>query len=369
MNMMTNGRASIPDRWITRPRDETYRSLDALYEATRQMADNSNATVHDVRQIEVVTDSSLSRPESLTALALRLPDGSLTQATHWSFGQMCSLIGAPSGFMRDLPAPVAAVPLQYKLTSYNGELVKTYVDQRDSTLRALTSPTYGRVNDHKLVDAIRQIAGNGVGDTNWIAAQMANGKEPGFYASDRDMFVFLVDRERPIELRQHSNNRLVRLFRGFFAWNSEVGSRSLGIKTFLYCQHCDNRLIAGVDQVEQIVIRHTKGAPERFLQAAKPALLEYATGSTTGIVDAIQRAMNTRVASDHDEAVDFLNSKTSFSRSAAKAALEQHMVEEGIPARSAWEMAQAITAFARSIPHQDDRIDIEKQATKLLSGR
>lgn len=369
MNQMAPQRVAITDRWITRPADETYPCLDTLFQATYQMADNSFASVHDVRKIQVITDPALTRPESMTALGLALPGGNVTMATNWSFGQMCSLISCPAGHYRTLPAPIASYGLQYKLNTYQGELVKAYTDLRDNTLRALTSPTYGRVEDYKLVDAVRQIAGNGIGDTEWVAAHMLKGLHPAaFYASDRDMFCFLVDREHPIEFRNPATGRLERLYRGFFVWNSEVGSRSLGITTFLFRDYCDNRLIYSSSGVEQVIIRHTKGAPERFLEAAGPALRTYANSESRQLVSGIQAAMTKTLARSDEEAIALLNERTDFSKAAAKAAIEQHAIEEGHPVRSAWDMAQAITAFARAVPHQDDRVGVERQAIKFLTA-
>jgi hypothetical protein len=368
MNVMAQNRALINDRWINRPADETFSSLNALHHHTRELADNSFATVHDVKGIEVITDQTLSSAASLTALGLKMPStGEVVQTTHWSFGQMCSLIGCPAGHYRDLPAPIGAHGIQYKLNTYQGELVKAYTDERTGSLRALTSPTYGRVEDFKLVHAVQQIAGNGIGDTSWQAAQLLKGMHPAaFYASDRDLYIFLVDVEHPIEMRNPTNGRSETLYRGVIIWNSEVGSRSLGIKTFLFRSYCDNRLIFGTDQLESIIIRHTKGAPEKFLEVAGPALLTYANAGTDSLVRGIQSAMTTTLAGNDDEAIKYLNDNTAFSLSAARSAIKQHAVEEGHPARSAWDLAQAVTAYARSIPHQDDRITMERQATKLL---
>lgn len=41
--------------------------------------------------------------------------------------------------------------------------------------------------------------------------------------------------------------------------------------------------------------------------------------------------------------------------------------EEGRPARSAWDMAQGITAVARRIPNTDDRLDMEIVAGRILT--
>src|SRR3546814_144324 len=88
--------------------------------------------------------------------------------THWSFGQLCSLVGAPSSYMRQLPAPLAGINLQHGLLSHRAELVKTLeAEEGRVELRAVTGPDYGRIWDHELVAAVQRIAGNGTGDTRW----------------------------------------------------------------------------------------------------------------------------------------------------------------------------------------------------------
>ncbi|MDF2810042.1 MAG: hypothetical protein K0S56_1073 [Microvirga sp.] len=103
------------------------------------------------------------------AMALILPgtDTPITP-THWSFGQLASLVGAPAAYLRQLPAPLAAINLQYGLTSNRAEQIKTLeTDSGRVELRAVTGPDYGRIYDHELVEAVQRIAGNGTGDTRW----------------------------------------------------------------------------------------------------------------------------------------------------------------------------------------------------------
>jgi hypothetical protein len=45
--------------------------------------------------------------------------------THWSFGQLASLVGAPAAYLRQIPVPLAAINLQYGVTSHRAEVVKT----------------------------------------------------------------------------------------------------------------------------------------------------------------------------------------------------------------------------------------------------
>jgi len=88
--------------------------------------------------------------------------------THWSFGQLSSLVGAPAAYLRQLPAPLAGINLQYGLTNHRAEQIKTMeVVNGRTELRAVTGPDYGRIYDHELVSAVQRIAGNGTGDTRW----------------------------------------------------------------------------------------------------------------------------------------------------------------------------------------------------------
>jgi hypothetical protein len=119
--------------------------------------------------------------------------------------------------------------------------------------------------------AVMKIAGNGTGDTRW--------KVPGvldwntmthnpcvditkdtatLYASDRDVFLFLVDDTNPIEAGRLPDGSPDLYFRGFFCWNSEVGSKTLGIASFYLRAVCMNRNLWGVENFEQITIRHSK---------------------------------------------------------------------------------------------------------------
>jgi hypothetical protein len=60
-------------------------------------------------------------------LALILPGADAPVApTHWAFGQLASIVGAPASYLRQLPAPLAGINLQYGLTNHRAEQVKTF---------------------------------------------------------------------------------------------------------------------------------------------------------------------------------------------------------------------------------------------------
>jgi hypothetical protein len=79
-------------------------------------------------------------------LHLMLPKAQVPVApTHWAFGQLASIVGAPASYLRQLPAPLAGINLQYGLTNHRAEQVKTFETEDGRTeLRAVTGPDYGR---------------------------------------------------------------------------------------------------------------------------------------------------------------------------------------------------------------------------------
>jgi hypothetical protein len=186
------------------------------------------------------------------------------------------------------------------------------------------------------------------------------------FASDRDVFVFLVDDRNPIEIGKLPNGEPDLVFRGFYAWNSETGSKTAGVAAMYLRGVCMNRNLWGVENFQEIKIRHTKFAPDRFAMEARPALQSYAQGATANFLDGVNAAKEAIVAKDDDDRFDFLVKRAGLSQRMAKAAAARHLAEEGRPVESVWDAAQAITAIARDVPHQDQRIEVEKKAGALL---
>jgi hypothetical protein len=154
----------VSSEWFSRPDDERYLSLADLHAVVSTRSQRSRTRTVDSAAIRV----EASRDDA-ERLALILPGSDVPSApTHWSFGQLASLVGAPSNYLRQLPAPLAAINLQYGLTAHRAEQVKTLeIEDGRVELRAVTGPDYGRIFDHELVEAVRRIAGNGTGDTRW----------------------------------------------------------------------------------------------------------------------------------------------------------------------------------------------------------
>ncbi len=365
----------VSSEWFSRPDDERYLSLTELYDAVKTRADRAKARTVESRAVRV----EASR-ENAERLSLIVPGQEQPIApTHWSFGQLCSLVGAPATYMRQLPAPLAGVNLQHGLLSHRAELVKT-LEAEDGRieLRAVTGPDYGRIWDHELVAAVMKIAGNGVGDTMWKVpgvldwATMTHNPfvdvtkdTTTLYASDRDVFLLLVDDTHPIEAGRLPNGEPDLYFRGFYCWNSEVGSKTLGIASFYLRAVCMNRNLWGVEGFEEISIRHSKFAAQRFAHEAAPALTSFANSSPAPFVAGIKAAREKIVARTDEDRESFLR-KRGFSKAETGKIIETVLSEEGHPPVSIFDFVQGITAHARDKTNQDSRLELEGKAKALL---
>ncbi|MBJ7499996.1 MAG: DUF932 domain-containing protein [Sphingopyxis sp.] len=367
----------VSSEWFSRPEDERYLSLNDLFDAVRARAEAATARTVQTRAIRV--EAASDNPERLSLL---LPDRDGPVApTHWSFGQLCSLVGAPSGYLRQLPAALAGINMQHGLLAHRGELVKTLETGDGRTeLRAVTGPDYGRIWDHELVSAVMKIAGNGMGDTRWKVPGMLDWSTmrhnpfievtkdtTTLYASDRDVFLFLVDDANPIEAGRLPNGDPDLFFRGFYCWNSEVGSKTLGMATFYLRAVCMNRNIWGAEGFEEISFRHSKFAAGRFAQEAAPALARFASSSPGAFLNGIKTARAAIVARDNDERQGFLR-KRGFSKGETDKIIATVLQEEGHPPTSIFDFVQGINAVARDRPHQDARLELEGKGAKLLAS-
>ena len=365
----------VSSEWFSRPADQRYLSLDTLYDSVRRRADHSRTRTVESRAVQIE-----ARREDAEQLSIILPGAEAPFApTHWSFGQLCSLVGAPASYLRELPAPLAGINLQYGLAHHRTEQIKCLETINGRTeLRAVTGPEYGRIFDHELVAAVQRIAGNGTGDTRWKVPGTLDWSSMRYnpdvdvtaetttlYASDRDVFLFLVDDRHPIEAGMLADGSPDLYFRGFYCWNSEVGSKTLGIASFYLRAVCQNRNLWGVEGFEEITIRHSKYAGDRFAHEAAPALEKFADSSPQPFVKGIMSARAHLVARTDDERASFLRGK-GFSKPETARIIDAVIKQEGHPPESVFDFVQGITAVARDRDHQDARLELEQRAKRLL---
>lgn len=350
------------NQWASRPDDERFTSLIAMRDHFDHQRSISREGCVSTARIDIQPESDNK------GLIVVGPKGNGFAPTHWAFGQLAQLAEAPAGYMRTLPSPLAADCLNYGLKFKRKiEDVGILLQQNgDSVMRAATGPRYGRIWNNDILHALTRSVGDGI-TGNWkvpgefgkaVTVTKAN---TTLFAGDRDFFVFLADEDHKIEIPNRRNGQPGLLSRGFFVWNSEVGSSTFGLATFLFDYVCCNRIVWGATEYKELKIRHTVSAPDRFLQEIQPALLTYSQGAASNVVDAVKKA---QAATLGDKVDDFLAQR--FGKRMVGPIKAAHELEEHRPIETLWDVTTGATAYAKGIAYQDERVQLERIAGEVM---
>ena len=346
-------------QWANRPADQRYETLDALCAAVKDRRLRSRSVDIDLGQISAETKND----------TIVLNHGiKSVEPSHWAFGQLSGWVKAPGEYLRRLPAPLAVANINHGIQTVAKErgalkfMAITNPDSDINTLQAVTSTTYGRIWDADVADAVQRIVERTNGKFYNPKAYVNGEVRPsGLYASDRDIFVFMIDGGSVLDAGPRAQ-----LNRGFFAWNSETGARTFGLTTFLFNKACGNHIVWGAQDVRDLRIKHCSQAPTRFDAEAAPLLAEYCESSAQPELDAIKKAQNFILPEGKDKFVEFLQTSGRFSKNEANEAWSFAKAEEG-DCRTLWQAVQGLTAYARGFDFVDARVDLETRAGKLLN--
>jgi hypothetical protein len=346
---MTQNLYDAHRQWHTRPPDERFADLDSLQAHTGRVKVSSQERVTELVDLHLdVTDRlgiALNGHEERALL------------TNWSFNQLCTAIGAPARYLRTLPPHTVVECMRWGLGDRDAGAKLLYRSGgADKTVAAFTGPNYGRIWDDEVVATLR----DAIAGTGWKLPPGYGNVPTGLYASDRDMFAFLVNDEAPVEVGN------AKLSRGFFVWNSETGATTFGLTTFLYNHVCGNGVVWGAEDVYELKIVHRAKALDRFRSDAIPALNQFVESRTVGntIRQVVEDAMQRKVGESLEDVVASFSSKP-FSKKEITDAWNQGLAEGENPT-TLWGMVQGLTARARTYSHIDARVDLERRAGLLL---
>ena len=347
--------------WASRPADEKWLSLTALHAFLYGLSETSRRGKISTSDLEVLPKGD--------DIVLRT-NGKDLALNNWSAKQLSALSGIPAA-MYEQPADLLARNFNWGLRSRESEDLQLLATRRasDWQVRAMTGPTYGAIENHEVIKALMDQVGDGV-TGNWRVPGIRGTKletvtkeNTTIFGGDQDIFVFLADEENRVSVKARRDGKPGTLARGFYITNSEVGSGKARIGLYLYDFLCANRIIWGMEQFEEIAIRHTSGAPFRWLSEAKPKIEAFVEASAKPMEAKIQAAQQHMLGSG-DQIADFLNRR--FTKSQTVNMMAVHVEEEGRPVATRWDAVTAATAYAKVIPHQNERFMIEKKAGEML---
>jgi hypothetical protein len=361
--------------WANRPADQTFTSLQALHDAVTRYRVEARTSTVPVSTLRVEADQG--------SVLLVGKTGSRAQLTNWSFSQLAQRAQAPAGYLRELPATLAAQNLNYGLARLDREgavaeddrNVKLLFNQNGHmVMRAVTSERYTRIWNNDVTGRLVQLVEDqpfwklplAMDRHNGAAGTPdANGMVPrGAYASDRDCFIFMVDEGR--EIAVPGSNPIKR---GFFMWNSEVGAKTFGITTFLYDYVCGNHYVWGAKNVATIKIRHTGEANMKASVELNGQVKKYALSSGKLIEEQIVRARGLLLGANKDEVVETVLAKRI--PDLTKGRLEKAFdIAEGTERygdpRSVWGLVSGLTELAQDTKNTDTRVANDAAAGKVM---
>lgn len=353
--------------WAERIPDLGFLSIEDLRKAVRQRRKESWDVTAQLKDLRICVDDN----DALVA-EVRSPDAdelAILTPSHWSFGRLARIAQAPADYLRRLPPELAARNLEWGLHNGRDQLPIQVLGRSNGhgELRAITSPAYERIWDDEVLDMVERINQDGrwepaVADYGINRPEDVQTAANALYASDRYMFLFLMDRNNPIQVKGEKDY----LHRGIMVWNSEVGASVLGLRTFLYRSYCNNRTIFGLTDDRQSRIRHIGRARKRFDAEWDEFVNTYDAKDYTAQTEAaIKAALKYEDPGRTEEGWEGWLRRQGFTERQAQDAISAAEAEEG-QARSLWDIIQGLTASARQIQHTDTRVELEVAAGRLM---
>jgi hypothetical protein len=392
---MSNNLFEAHAQWANRPEDERFSSLDDMHKACKAYADSSEVRIAPVKALKAIANG----PD----MALVGSTGEQATLTHYAFGQLARWAGAPAAYLRSLPAEIAANCVNAGLAKLDEDKPLNLLFHRNGHLvnRALTSESYDRVWNHEIVSKISQHLGN----SGWrvpparpalpnqrgtrpateadilpnqesfgLSVKLGDPIAPaGLYASDHDMFAFLVNYDAPVWDGAKFLNQ------GVFFGNSEVGDGSLWAKYFLMDQVCGNHICWGVSEIVEIAVRHKKGKDVEYGKTLPRLLQKWEAmakclPSPDDMAKSIKLAQTKEIAATKEEVIDaimkFVKNRglVKLNKGILGAAYDTAAITPryGAP-NTVWGMVNGITEVSQSTAFTDERTEIDNQAGQLMN--
>lgn len=379
-------------QWAERPVDERFWGPQDAMEAARAHYDN--AATSTVRYGDLRVEAC---GEDIALLGKTDAPATLT---HYAFGQLAGRVKAPADYLRQLPPTLAAQNLNHGLKARggNGDSARLLLHKNGGLVaRCLTSEGYKRIWDHEVLYRLCNLESEGwrvpparpavddprarpatEDDCGWcgrtgLSVKVGDTIAPsGVYASDRDMFAFMVHPNRNLcnPLDTHTP-----LLRGFFIWNSEVGDRSFGVMSFLMDAVCGNHIVWGATDVREIRVRHVGSARRKAFSQLQAKLIAYADESASEDEAKIKAAQDLVLGNNAEDVLDRML-KWASKKPVLKSALSKNVLEEaqkiatetpryGDP-RTPWALSQGITEISQRQKHAAARVRLDNAAGQVV---
>ena len=315
------------------------------------------------------------------------------ELTHWSMGQLATYADAPASYLRTLPPELAASCINNGLAKYDGEDVQFLVERDDgrSTMRAMTT-AYSRLWNADVVRALKPATEPGWMVPPHAPLAMTRGHDPppsrtsfpgrtrsgwpsrwatispllDVIASDRDMFVFLVNPDGS------STTAVKGLMRGVFVVEHRSWGRGLQGPVRSTSKTCaGTRLSGGRKGVQTLRVVHKGNNFQGIGHKLGRELRVLADANTTAERDMVSRARSYVLGKDRETTVERVHALRvwAFPRRPSKRPTRwprSGKYTAKAPPVTAWGFCHGLTRFSQSTPYADERNRLDMAAGKIL---
>jgi len=421
---------SASGQWATRPDDQRFWDLPEMLAVLKDHQQNTTIVDLNLDELEM-------RPDDTNKEILLSGNGfEKVKTSHWAFGQLCQATKSPASFMRDLPADKAVELLEYRMQQLKDRQIEEDGDGDEKPYRpsqvilyrngqhmaeGLTSQKYGRIYNADIVSRLMNLPGNWkvpparptfavksqdsvvlddprIWDPthvrNWPLKQLRDrprtriatqrdidGINPdglgcpvsvgdviapaGLYGTHNEIFIFMVNPDCRLE-----NEGLAR---GFILRNSELGSCSFTLSTFLFEGVCGNHCIFGLKNLTEVRVVHLGDkARDRAFDDLKPKLKAYSEQSIEVEESLLRRAASLELGTTKDEVVKVIaNRVRDLSQRDLKSgydtAEEYNGTMHKFSPRSVRGMVWGLTRYSQTKRYAEERHKIDAQMPKLFA--
>ena len=369
--------------WASRPAEQRFRSLGDMQIALQARKERSAETaLLPVPNMKVV-------PIDGEGLAIGNQHGAAL-LNNYTLGQLAQGINAPAGYLRTLPAELAAQCINEGLPNYperERSLLVTESEQ-GNVCRAITSDQYSRYWDCDVVtDLLNTLEADGwrvpparpypgcpaediwsateqdilPGEQHILSVRIGDRCGPaGLYGSDRDMFALLVNQERSIDTPSGA------MFRALILRNSEVGASSYNVECILYSQVCGNHILWSAASIANIRLVHRGSADSTRMNGRA-----FLAGTIAAAEQASCSEEQQQIAAAAEQKLDIKAAQlaTGLPKGTIQAAeiMQEHFPQDhGDRAGTTWGWVQGLTRASQQSKYMADRTAIDQAAAKLL---
>jgi len=376
-------------QWATRPADERFWTLQEMRDQCYEYYHNRTEQTMMLGDLKFEADSSNEIYMTAKGNAMRL--------SNWGFKQLCGDLGAPANYLGGLPSVLTSEVMNHHLSQHRSRNPVTIIGLKnnghnDEVFRFYNTPTYTRIWNYQICDQLLEVARHGdgwrvpparptsmegptkVATRQDVLRAMGNGLSinvgdhigpAGLYASDHDMFAFLVNEEHRIP-----DGTSAGLARGIFISNYEVPGYAFKVWRFLYRYVCGNHIVWGAENVATFRIIHVNVSFQLAWEAMAKELRGWLDRSSKEDTDKIKRLQTYKLGDDLEEVCDKIYA---FRFNITRKQLESAYIkvqtetsdEDGDPC-TPWGMVNGLTRLSQESPYADERTRLETAVGRLM---